>query len=336
MNTQPSYSGPASRDMRGFSLIELMISLILGLLVVGGAIGMFMSNKRTYNTTENLGRIQENARVAFELMAREVREAAGTPCAKNLPVANVLNGAGTDWWNNWGRGVFGFENGALAGSVPGTDAIELLSGESTGVSVVDHVTSSAQFKVNTVNHGIEDFDVLMVCDYSQASIFQVTNASDTNVTIVHNTGNVSEGPGNCTKALGLPVNCTAPNPQQPYKLYAKNSQIVKLHAARWYIGANTNGGRSLYRITMRRGVAQPAEEVAEGIQDMQITYLVGGATSYVAAAAGTNWANVTAVRIVLTIETARGGQQGRELRDTSNNILTRTLTHTVTLRNRMS
>ena len=99
----------------GFSLIELMIALMLGLLVVGAAIGIFISNRRTYQATEGVGRAQEGVRTAFELMSRDVREAAGNPCVNNLPIANVVTGAAGNWWSNlvqWGdafRGVAGNE-----------------------------------------------------------------------------------------------------------------------------------------------------------------------------------------------------------------------------------
>lgn len=116
----------------GFSLVELMIALVLGLLVVGSAVGVFLSNQQTYRATESLARVQENARIAFELMAREVREAAGNPCASGLPTADVLNSAGAAWWDNWDNGIGGYENGALADSAPGTDAVEVMLATSGG------------------------------------------------------------------------------------------------------------------------------------------------------------------------------------------------------------
>ena len=39
------------RLMAGLSLIELMVALVLGLLVVAAAIGIFLSNRQTYRTT---------------------------------------------------------------------------------------------------------------------------------------------------------------------------------------------------------------------------------------------------------------------------------------------
>ena len=88
------------RAAQGLSLIELMIAMLLGLLVAGAAVTIFMSNRQTYQATDNLGRIQENLRTSFELMARDVREAGGNPCANDLPIANVLNNPAGEWWSN--------------------------------------------------------------------------------------------------------------------------------------------------------------------------------------------------------------------------------------------
>lgn len=324
-----------ARRIAGIGLIELMVALVLGLLITGAAISVFVSNRQTYRATENLGRVQESSRVAFELMARDVREAAGFPCARNLPLANVLKDPAASWFTSWGDGVFGVEGAFTldnpANRVANTDAIELKSGESSGVTVTDHVPTSAQFKVNTVNHDLTEGDIVMVCDYRQAAITQITNAQPgTNETIVHNKGSTVV-PGNCTKGLGVPADCSSTN-GTPYT-YGPNSTIVKLKAARWYVGTNANGNRALYRQVMRRnGVAavSVSEEVTEGVSDMQITYLLPGSAAYVAAGAvAGRWSEVLAARIQLTLDSPEAvGVDG--------NPLQRTLVHTVTLRNRNS
>ena len=130
------YPSIGARTIRGVTLVELMVSLVVGLIVVGAATTVFLANSRTYTATENLGRVQENMRVAFELMARDVREAAGNPCEKNLPVYNVLLNAGAVWYTD-ATGIRGFGGaqpfadlafGTAAGQrIAGTDAIELKS-----------------------------------------------------------------------------------------------------------------------------------------------------------------------------------------------------------------
>lgn len=315
---------------RGVSLIELMIALVIGLLVVAAAGSMFLSNGVTYRATQSLGRLQESARMAFEIMARDVRKAGGNPCARGLPVANALVSPSSYWYADWSRPVFGYDNGGLTGSLAGSDAIEIKTADDVGVSVVNHNPTSATFAVNTPDHGFVPNDILMVCDYRQAAIFQMSgpaSAAGANARqVVHNTG--AGSPGNCTVGLGYrpAMNCTQLGTAYTY---GANSVMVKLYAARWYVAANGRGGRSLYRTTSRNPAG--AEEVTDGVQDMQIDYLVQGATSYVAAGtvSAAQWPNVVAVRITLTL-------QGQERVGTDGNVLQRRLLHTVSLRNRLS
>jgi type IV pilus assembly protein PilW len=61
----------------GFSLVELMIAMLLGLFIIGGVISVFLSNRVAYRQNENLARMQENARYAFEVVGRDIREVGG-------------------------------------------------------------------------------------------------------------------------------------------------------------------------------------------------------------------------------------------------------------------
>lgn len=340
---RPSRSSrPRPRRARGLSLVELMIAMLLGTIVVGSAGAIFISNRQTYRATESLGRVQESGRMSFELMARDIREGAGNPCGKNLPIANVLDNSATNWWSNWNSGITGYDGaiatpglpfGAAAQQrVPGTDAIELKSADSsTMTTVVDHNPPAAEFRINTVDHVFQDEDILMACDNRQASIFQVTNASPgTNTTIVHNRGG-SANPGNCTKGLGFPVDCSSPL-GTPYA-YGPNSRLMRLHAVRWYIGVNPNGGNSLFRSTMTSSTgtitAQP-QEIVEGVDNMVLQYLIRDTGNYVDAIAipANRWRDVVAVRVRLNLSS-------RERAGVNRAALQRTIDHTVAIRNRM-
>ena len=39
---------------RGFSLVELMVAMALGLVIVGGVVSVMIANKRSYRTNEGL------------------------------------------------------------------------------------------------------------------------------------------------------------------------------------------------------------------------------------------------------------------------------------------
>ncbi|MGH8076521.1 MAG: prepilin-type N-terminal cleavage/methylation domain-containing protein [Lysobacter sp.] len=324
--------------VRGFSLIELMIALILGLVVVAAAGGIFISNKRSFNATETIGRIQENGRVAFELMARDVRESSGTPCGKNIPIANVLEDASFDW----GVGLKGYGGSQAVTSVAfgttpglrvaGTDAVEFKSATDGLTSVSKHNPASATIHLGKDDHPFKDDDILIICDYASAAIFQVTGPTTPVLHVVHNTGTGSIG--NSCKALSFPVDPSCSTKPKDGKKFANNSIIAKYTSTLWFVGYNARGGKSLYR----KVYGVPAEEITEGVDNMDLTYLVPGQSSYAAATAvgAGDWTNVNAVRIALSLQAAVGALSAREIEGTTKGqALTRQLVHTVTLRNRM-
>lgn len=336
---------PRRQHQQGFGIVELMVAMALGLFLVGGAISVFVTNQQAYRTTEQLSRMQESGRTAVELMARKVREAGGSPCGNNLPTANVINNPSTHWWANWGDGIRGYDNnqaadginfGTAAGDrIQGTDAVFLLFGnDDSGVRILSHNPSSAQFKINDTDHGLYPGEIVMVCNYERAAILQITGPNTINQTVVHNTGNST--PGNCTKGLGTPVANPCDTNGVPYEF--KDGFLMRLSSEIWYIGANGRGGRSLYRARMvvpeSTGIPGTVrEEIAEGVTDLQMTYLqldAAGAlpADYVDASSVTAWADVTAARITLTLQSLQNvGTDGAPLQ--------RQMTHVVSLRNRL-
>jgi type IV pilus assembly protein PilW len=335
----------ARSAVRGLTLVELMIAMMLGLLVVGSASAIFISNRATYRATEGLGRVQENGRMAFEMMVRDLREAGGNPCGnadrkEPLKLVNVLNNPAAQWWTNWNNGIRGYEAAIPGGNPPnrvaGADAIDLMSADSSSAStIVQHTTGTTRFTLNTADHGFKDSDLAIVCDWREASLFQITSAVGN--TIEHSNAGVV--PGNCTKGLGYanPAVCT---PAGKVKQYGPNpvdnkasATIVRMQPVRWYVGTTAGGGRSLFRsavVNTGGALVVREQEIAEGVNDMEMQYLLDGAANYVDATLipADRWNDVTAVRVTLDMLSADGaGIGGAQLQ--------RRIAHTVTLRNRM-
>ena len=326
-----TYTHPR-RHASGMTLIELMIALLLGLLVVGGAVGIFLSNQQAYRATESIGRIQESARTAFELMVRDVREAGASPCSNEIPIANILKDArDTDWWLSWQNGLRGYDGATTApGTVrkANTDAIDLNFSLDGGIQVIEKMpVSSANIEVNTTV-GLADGDIVMICDYELAGIFQVTQ-TPAGLKVQHNTG--QGRPGNCTKGFQYPVECGNADKATWHK-YGKNAVIAKMGAVRWYVADNGRGSTSLYRSVLSNNLGTTLsvnpEEITEGVTDMQLTYLEKAGASYKVATGIPDWENVTAVRIVITLS-------GLERVGTDGQVLTRGIEHVATLRNRL-
>lgn len=332
---------------RGFSLIELMISLLLSLLVVGAAGSLFLSNRKVYGATETINRIQENQRSAFEMLARDVREAGGNPCTRNI--INMLDTSkpGGSYYTGWMDGVSG-TNGT---GVNGSDDITLSLANGTSIAVTSSDGPSANIGVSSTGD-LVDNDIVMVCNSEAAVIFQAT-ALPAGISIQHNSGNGN--PGNLQKpfqidqatfdsnpsgnangycflppATGANPNCLNPPSGSP-------AQVVRPYGVRWYLAANPRGGTSLYRQVTNNGGASvlTAGEVSEGVTDMQISYKVGNAANFVDASAVTaaQWKQVTAVRTQLTFQAVQGALAKNDIKGTDNNNLTRTLDDYIVLRN---
>jgi type IV pilus assembly protein PilW len=61
---------------RGFSLIELMVAMAIGLVLVLGAVFVYSQSRKTYSVNDTTGRMQEKARYVMQLMEPDI-ELAG-------------------------------------------------------------------------------------------------------------------------------------------------------------------------------------------------------------------------------------------------------------------
>ena len=66
------------------TLIELMIAMLIGLVLVGGAVTVFVQSKANYRTADSVARLQENARYTLDLLEPDVR-LAGYWGLNNMP-----------------------------------------------------------------------------------------------------------------------------------------------------------------------------------------------------------------------------------------------------------
>lgn len=349
---------------RGVTLIELMIALLLGLIVVASAGAMFLSNKRTYGTSETLNRIQENERAAFEIMSRDLRETGGNPCSSTARTVNMLNQGGSPWWEQYEDGLIGYGAADATPGTPfgtgnaqrvaGTEAIDLALATDGDVRVTAHTTPSANIQV-TDTDDFADGQILMICNMDFKMIFQVTqlNSAGGGVSIQHNGGGGTTG--NCSQVFQIFDDVASCNPgasgagycftpsSNPNCDESGNSpaRVALATVARWYIGRNDRGGTSLYRARLMNSGATATPqivgapvEIAEGATDMEFEYMVAGATDFVAAAAVADWSQVTAVRVSVVFEGVEGALEGRYIEGTDGEALTHALTNVVALRNR--
>ncbi len=345
----------------GFTIVELMVAATLGLLILSGALSMFVSNKRVYTEQDEMGRLQENARFAIDMLIRDIRSAGHTGCNDDLAaVTNNVNGAGVATNLYFFTPIEGSENGAnwvpngsaeeVASMVANSDSITLRYLAATDASSMDPAMDPATSQVFTSSaSGIEQGDIIAIADCNSADIMVATTTAVTSTpgcastgptdtcldTIAHLSGVITGAePGNATANLS--------------KLYSSEADIFRYITNRYYIGNDADGNPVL----TRKSDNDAAEAVIEGVENMQIVYgedTVGNdqiADTYVTAAAVANWNNVVSVRIALLLRTI--GEYGADLDTKSYDLLgttfnptddrrrRRVFTTTIQIRNRTS
>ena len=312
----------AKRQQAGLSLIELMVAIVIGSLLLLGATSLLINNKRIYQTQDQLGRMQENARFAVQRMFHDISMAGYFGCTGAAgAITNNLNNnlatGGADY--DVSHPVEGFDNatgnwqpsGRTFSTTPartrasGTDGITVrgMSGMSYYLDSASPITSQTDDVKVVIPAGmeldkaIEEDDYVMIADCKGADIFQATAVTpDTGaktLTLEHDGGD----------------NRTA-NLHKLYQDYENRdtgankksvAKAARLNVSRYYIAPGSRGGTSLYRNN---------EELVEGVKDMQLLYGINSATDdnatpdqYVnAAGVGTNWSKIVSVKITLTFE----------------------------------
>jgi type IV pilus assembly protein PilW len=359
----------------GFTLVELMVALALGMMIIVTVGFAYLGGARVVNQTNALSRMQEGARFVFESMTRDIRMAGFSGCSQQNS-SNVLNASSSWSVNLFSQPVNGFEEGVstfpsgVAGNVLRGDAITILHADNTQEYIIDsHNPTAAQFQLNA-DHDIKQGEILVACDSNLAVVFQMTNVNNNNTVdvIVHNTGNAT-APGNYTKGFGIPSGATSPFlPWASCQLdntkswcgdvngtsytFNAGARIFRLSGATYYIRTNAAGEPALYREKLSQSGGNSAtvpEELVPGVENMQILY--GEDTNgdkavdqYVTADDVADWSGVRSVRISLLMVTRQDERVVTEAQTyvyngatvtASDRLLRRVFTTTIAIRNRL-
>lgn len=400
MNTHHPIAHLTPDKMQGFTLLELLIALTISLLITAAVGYVYIGSLQAYRTQDALSRLQEGARYAFEILSKEVRMAGLSGCGSQTS-ANVL--ANPAWYGNlYSAPLWGYEGGVstfpadVTGALANRDALTVLRADtSRDYVVVSHNPVSAQMNIDINGDGVSDSsdktdlqagEVLVVCGQLEVSpgvcdssnthsaVFQMTGPSTAAPNnAVHNTGVAGVSPGNCSKKLGNPVPspCDSSTPASAGTDYTfcPGTRLYRVKGITYFVRNNPAGEPALYQqrlVVSGTSAATIAEELVEGVEDMQITYGVDTDSSddgtpavlntkvYLRADQMTNanvpgwandserWGRVVSVRISLLMRTPQNGVVPSPQTYTFNGVtvtptdrrLRKVFTHVVKVRNR--
>ena len=107
----------SARHARGFSLVELMVALALGLLLTIAMVTVYITSKSSFTRQQQLSTVQQSVRIAFEYLAGDARMVGHLGCFTGKPT-NVCDGnvgsfcntiSTVDARSNYAVGVEGYE-----------------------------------------------------------------------------------------------------------------------------------------------------------------------------------------------------------------------------------
>lgn len=316
----------------GFSLVEIMIGMTLGLFLTVSIIQLYIGSNRNYRFQEEFSRIQENGRFALELLNNSIYMTNFTGCSirgEGKTVTNVLNN-NTEWWvnvnknpdnetPNWNGMLSGFDGntdfpGMVFGDSPAnrirdTDMIISLGGTGSYSVTAANEYNFALANIQKINgDNIQKGDILWICNDTKTVLFQVTNdINDTDKTIMHDT---SGDPGNMRDDFPIIFTLNADDVETTIDKIEYKTEVTEYVPTAFYIGVSASGtSRSLFQMQLVTGAGvarMEAEEMVEGVENMQIFYGVDTnanriADEYADASDVSSWDSVVSVRIELLL-----------------------------------
>lgn len=300
------------KKQKGLSLVELMVSITLGLILMAGVLQVFVGSRATYNSQQAISRVQESGRFAIDFMAKEIRMAGYVGCSSKAGPTQITSTLGSPTSFRWNyttvvRGYSAAPTGSGVTINAGTEILEVVSASGNETLVIADSTNSTLFATeatetsagcpdsSTMYDGFCANDILVVSDCKKARIFQATTLANVSSAL-----NISHAAG------ATPGNtATTWNPANPAEFYESGAEVIKMRKLLFYINNNTAGVPSLWM--WDNGVNT---ELVEGVEDIALTFGIdddgdGVPDSYKTTSTTTaaEWTSVASVHLELLVRT---------------------------------
>jgi type IV pilus assembly protein PilW len=230
---------------RGFTLIELMISMALFGLIAAGAMALVMSGARSQAHSSRVDTAQSSLRAGMDLITRDVMMASAGVVSGKITLSGVQRDA-VDFstGNNSTTGPDTLDAILVDGSV----AAQASAGVAAGASTINF-----NYEQNTGTFSTTNKNVLLT-DLTWGVIVPWTSASATALTL-------------SSVVPALPAGNNFGTANGTYMMPAR--RVVYTVGSAFFTAANATQNTSTLNLAINGAAAQP---LAEGIEDMQVAY----------------------------------------------------------------
>lgn len=133
---------------RGFTLVELMVAMTIGLILLAGVAQVFASNKQAYRYNESLSELQDNGNFAIQFIANQLANAGRIP----NPWLAVKAGRDTKLWSDIEEQVYPDANLPVTGTEGGAGNDSLVLSIAYPVTIATPPTDCAGTAVPNPGH----------------------------------------------------------------------------------------------------------------------------------------------------------------------------------------
>ncbi len=318
------------KNQLGFSLVELLVSMLIASIILSGVVQVALSGKRSAMDGEEISFIQDNARFVLDQIKRDTRAAGYMGCAgrDNTDLVNaVVDDQGG--FISMIQGVEGFESDGGLSAYPDAYEADVIAG--TDSFIVRFADATHEYKVRSHNAGSNRFTLwtaeeiprgttMMVTDSTcrSSGLFQVTSAGAVSNLLDH----ASDGTRNCTSVLktGDPATQDCGSCSGAFcsglagQAFLNGASVMQYQAYAYYIGESDiiAGMPALKRraLSVDGGEATTiVEELALGVEDLEVSYGVdidadGVANRFIDADDVVDWAEIVSMRISAVFRSA--------------------------------
>ncbi|GAA6150698.1 PilW family protein [Pseudoteredinibacter isoporae] len=329
MNTLMTFK----HQQRGVGLIELMVSITIGLLIMAGVVQLYLTSIETQRSQEGLSRIQENIRFVSNRITDEGASSGFLGCVPRLDddsrVINLLaNNTGVDAngvpeVNNFGSSISGLDNSginntdevffrfATARSVP------LMSEFAVGTDTSMTLDNSINFQL--AYNSIKQWDIAVLTDCNYAAVFLVTNDPGSNGVVQlargtpiptgrPNAGQTNQNVDTTISFRGLNDDISDGRPRARLYLAGQGGYSYEVGLSEAATQINDNGGSAQCDMNSPQycGLFRNGQEIMDGVLDFQVEYgwrdnnLVSFGDASTVAAADT-WNRIDRIKMDVTL-----------------------------------
>jgi type IV pilus assembly protein PilW len=91
MKVYLSHRSPSRQVAKGLTLIEMMISLVIGMVIVAGIVALYAGSSGAARTAEAVGRMNEDGQAALTILSQQLRMAGSNPIQPNYIASSPRN-----------------------------------------------------------------------------------------------------------------------------------------------------------------------------------------------------------------------------------------------------